>query len=254
MKRIITTLLSVLAIVAALMGIGTVAFADGHHGGPDPTQVCANSGGGWQTKIDVGGEQGSLTVTAPQGQLIAAYCVSGGHVRAMVVPVNPPAASVTISTGAKYAISHYQVMLVPASTSTPTPTPTVTPSVTPSVTPGVTPSVTPSVTPIPSPSVTPTPGGNNGNNGNNGGNNQGDNEAPDDVEVLGEQASSNNPQQQAPSQAVANQPLPTTINAGAEAPAADDDNVLSIALVALGALLGLVAFMTRGNRPRRTRS
>jgi hypothetical protein len=81
-------------------------------------------------KIDVSGEQTSITVTAPAGFLIDAYCVKAGSTQGgtggpVIVPVDPPQKSVTITYPSGKAISHYSVSYVPISTPT-TPPPTTT--------------------------------------------------------------------------------------------------------------------------------
>lgn len=81
--------------------------------GGNPDKVCTESGAGWSAKIDTTGDPASVSVTADDGFLIDAYCVSGGHVRAKVVNLSLPVANVDITTGEKYAVSHYQYRQVP---------------------------------------------------------------------------------------------------------------------------------------------
>ena len=115
-----------------------------------PADVCPGLDSG---KIDVSGEQTSITVTAPAGYLIDEYCVKAGSVQGgtggpVIVAVNPPQKSVTITYPSGKAISHYSVSYVPISTPT-TPPPTCTSNCTPP------PSCTHDCTPPPSKHVTP---------------------------------------------------------------------------------------------------
>jgi len=115
-----------------------------------PADVCPGLDSG---KIDVSGEQTSITVTAPAGYLIDEYCVKAGSVQGgtggpVIVAVNPPQKSVTITYPSGKAISHYSVSYVPISTPT-TPPPTRTSNCTPP------PSCTHDCTPPPSKHVTP---------------------------------------------------------------------------------------------------
>jgi hypothetical protein len=115
-----------------------------------PGDVCPPLSSG---KIDVSGEQTSITVTAPAGYLIDEYCVKAGSVQGgtggpVIVAVNPPQKSVTITYPSGKAISHYSVSYVPISTPT-TPPPTCTSNCTPP------PPCTHDCTPPPSKHVTP---------------------------------------------------------------------------------------------------
>ncbi len=84
--------------------------------------VCAGQSSG---KIDVSGSHTTLTVVAPEGQLISGYCVKAGSINnengPVYVSVNPPAAQVTISHPSGKDISHYSVLYVAS-----TPAPAVT--------------------------------------------------------------------------------------------------------------------------------
>lgn len=59
----------------------------------------------------------SITVTAPEGQLISGYCVKAGSIKQGDGPeyivINPPAESVTITHSSGKDISHYTVTYVP---------------------------------------------------------------------------------------------------------------------------------------------
>lgn len=131
-------------------------------------------------KIDTTGDPLTITLVAPEGKLISAYCVKSGSdnqdLGPKIVELDEPAAEVTIAyaAGGKCkAISHYSVAYVdapqvPGETS-PTPTPAGSPTpVTPTrplapapaaPAPALTPTPTP--TPSPAPSVAPsaTPSG-----------------------------------------------------------------------------------------------
>ena len=69
-------------------------------------------------KIDVPGDQLSVTVTAPAGYLISGYCVKAGSVQGgtggpVFVVVDPPTKTVTITYPGGKAVSHYSVTYVP---------------------------------------------------------------------------------------------------------------------------------------------
>ena len=95
---------------ALLVSAGAPSFATG--GGPGD-QVCQGLDSG---KIDVTGDQHSVTVTAPDGYLIDEYCVKAGSAQQgegpVYVPVDPPAKTVTITYPSGKAISHYSYSLV----------------------------------------------------------------------------------------------------------------------------------------------
>jgi hypothetical protein len=78
-------------------------------------QICPAGDSG---KIDVSGENVTLTLTAPAGKLISGYCVKAGSANqgcgAVSFTVSPPAASVTITGTCGKAISHYSVTYVDA--------------------------------------------------------------------------------------------------------------------------------------------
>ena len=81
-------------------------------------------------KIDVPGDQTSVTVTAPAGYLISGYCVKAGSVQGgtggpVFVVVDPPTKSVTITYPGGKAVSHYSVTYVPVTPPT-TPPPSTT--------------------------------------------------------------------------------------------------------------------------------
>lgn len=123
--RKITVLGASALLVAGLMTAPAAAFAAPVGGAP-----VAITGGGDQTcpkdgKVDVGGEQTELVVTADPGYLIVGYCVKAGSAKKGDGPVNmdvdPPAATVTIEHPSGKAISHYTLVTVEAG-STPEPT------------------------------------------------------------------------------------------------------------------------------------
>lgn len=116
-------------LVAGLMGSPAAAFAAPIAGAPvavtpggDTESTCPKEG-----KVDVGGEQETLEVTAPDGFLITGYCVKAGSDKQGDGPedytVDPPQATVTIEHSSGKAISHYTLITVEAG-STPSPTPT----------------------------------------------------------------------------------------------------------------------------------
>ncbi|WP_434992934.1 excalibur calcium-binding domain-containing protein [Arthrobacter sp. Ld5] len=104
-----------LAVTAGLSTFSIApALATGPMTGPD-RQVC---GEGTSGKIDVSGGQTAIVVTAPEGQLIASYCVKAGSSKQGEGPQNvelvPPVSQVTISHASGKDISHYSYTLVPA--------------------------------------------------------------------------------------------------------------------------------------------
>ncbi len=106
-------LIAVFAVLSTCVVVGTtvgVALAV-----PPADQICPDSSSG---KIDVSGDQTSVTVTAPAGQLISGYCVKAGSEKqglgAEFVTVNPPQASVTITHSSGKGVSHYSLTFVTA--------------------------------------------------------------------------------------------------------------------------------------------
>lgn len=148
---------------------GGAAWADGErYSWPDGTRswdgnVCPDMD---EPKTDADGEEQTITLEAPEGELISAYCVKAGSAKQgdgpKLVELDEPVAEVTIAypTGGKCrAISHYAVEYVDAPASSPSPT--TTPSSTPTPTPAeaTTPPEEESPTPEPSTETTapPTP-------------------------------------------------------------------------------------------------
>lgn len=108
-------------LVAGLVGVPSAAYAAPASAAPVATTgaaTCPKDG-----KVDVSGEQHSVTVTAPDGYLISGYCVKAGSVKngagPETVTVDPPVAEVTISHSSGKAVSHYTLVTVAAE---PTPT------------------------------------------------------------------------------------------------------------------------------------
>lgn len=97
--------LALLAVVLVLsVGVGSATSAE--------TGLCAAGDSG---KIDVSGDNVTLTLTAPDGFVISGYCVKAGSVKQALGPesyvVDPPATSVVISHSSGKAISHYSYTL-----------------------------------------------------------------------------------------------------------------------------------------------
>ncbi|MFC7877851.1 hypothetical protein [Isoptericola sp. NPDC057391] len=112
---------------------GGSGWADGERfSWPDDTRswdddVCPDMD---EPKTDVDGEERTITLEAPEGELISAYCVKAGSARRgdgpKIVELDEPVAEVTIAypTGGKCrAISHYAVEYVDAPEPSPSPTP-----------------------------------------------------------------------------------------------------------------------------------
>jgi LPXTG-motif cell wall-anchored protein len=135
--------------IAVLAGVATLGLAAGS-ASADEEATCPNDG-----KIDVGGEQTSIVVTAPEGKLIAGYCVKAGSANQGEGPedhvVDPPAAEVTITHSSGKAISHYRIIYVDVPP--PTTQPPTTTTTTPTTTQPPTPPETPAGTPQPEPQV-----------------------------------------------------------------------------------------------------
>lgn len=85
-----------------------------------PDFICDESGEGWQAKVNNDNDDNIVTVTAPEGFLIDAYCVKAGTTK-HIIEVAPPAASVGIDHPEKDSVSHYQVHLVTAPDDDPDP-------------------------------------------------------------------------------------------------------------------------------------
>ena len=139
--------------------------------------MCAGLDSG---KVDVDGPA-ALTLTAPDGFLIAGYCVKAGSAKQGLGPeyvtVDPPLSTVTITHSSGKDISHYALEYTPwdpeptpppepepsptpVSSSTPTPSPTSSPEPSPSPSPKATPKATPppsNETPTASPPSKPEP-------------------------------------------------------------------------------------------------
>jgi cell division septation protein DedD len=125
--------LMMLGAMIAVFGLGTAAALAGT---PDTAssqaseandQVCPEGDSG---KIDVSGNNASLTLTASEGKLIVGYCVKAGSANQGLGPefytVDPPAKTVTISHSSGKDISHYSLTFVddeaPPTETTPTDT------------------------------------------------------------------------------------------------------------------------------------
>ncbi|MDR6904460.1 hypothetical protein J2X63_000146 [Agromyces sp. 3263] len=100
------------AFVAAAAAAGALALALGTAALPaqadQPAFICEPLDSG---KIDNSQPGNTLTVTAPQGQLIDGYCVKAGTQK-FYVAVTPPSATVTIDHPIKDSISHYSLSYV----------------------------------------------------------------------------------------------------------------------------------------------
>jgi LPXTG-motif cell wall-anchored protein len=79
------------------------------------------SGDGWSDKVEGNFNDGDpeLTVSAPEGFLIDMYCVKAGP-DAIIVPVNPPAETVTIDFPGLDSVSHFAFHVIAAPTEPPT--------------------------------------------------------------------------------------------------------------------------------------
>jgi hypothetical protein len=97
------------AVVALTVGIGS--------GVSSVTGVCAEGDSG---KVDVYGDDATLTLTAPDGYVITSYCVKAGSEKqgdgSETYTVDPPAQEVVISHSSGKAISHYSYTLAEGET------------------------------------------------------------------------------------------------------------------------------------------
>lgn len=110
------------AVSGVLVGSSPAGAATGENPVPPGSQVCPAGDSG---KIDVQGDQTSITLSAPDGKLITGYCVKAGSVNndngPVYVPVQPPTAMVTITYPGGKAISHYSLFYTDAPTPPPPP-------------------------------------------------------------------------------------------------------------------------------------
>lgn len=109
--------------IKALVGASAVALALTAAPGLSPAgakftpTICPAYGdgtgdSGGSPKIDTSGDPQVVTVDAPDGYLIDGYCVKAGR-DTTFVSVDPPEASVDISSPNGKAVSHYSVSYVP---------------------------------------------------------------------------------------------------------------------------------------------
>lgn len=149
--------------LSALLALGTVATLSGAPAVADPPegQVCDPMR---STKIDVTEKVESITLRAPDGMLISAYCVKAGSIQQgngpQYVTVETPVRELTISYRDKdnksKEISHYSYSWVPAAT-TPTPEPDPEPNPEPEPEPDPAPVPEPGPDPEPDPGPDPEP-------------------------------------------------------------------------------------------------
>ena len=89
--------------------------------GASNEQVCP----GLSTGRIGAGDAPSVTYTAPEGQLITAYCVKAGSANQgdgpVIVQVDPARSSITFSYPGRDAVSHYSIELTSVSTTTAAP-------------------------------------------------------------------------------------------------------------------------------------
>jgi hypothetical protein len=118
------------AIVVIAGGVGLalgVPIVSIQAGAPNE-QVCPGLSTG---QIDAD-DAPSVTYTAPEGQLITAYCVKAGSENQgdgpVIVQVDPPQSSITFSYPGRDAASHYSIQLTSVTTTTAAPTTLPTPN------------------------------------------------------------------------------------------------------------------------------
>ena len=99
----------VLALLAAVFLISWGLAITSQANASDSGQVCSGLDSG---KIDTTGDPGSVTVSAPDGQLITGYCVKAGSTKNGGGPVYKtvaPTESLTLTYPGGKAISHYSL-------------------------------------------------------------------------------------------------------------------------------------------------
>lgn len=146
---------AVTLVAGLLLFMGSTAAAQ------NTDQVCQGLDSG---KIDVSGDVASITITAPEGQLIDGYCTKAGSAKQgngpVYVTLDPPVAEVTITHPSGKDISHYSYgwTEVPVTTTTTVPptTTTLPPTTTTTVPPTTTTTVPPTTTTTQPPVTTTT--------------------------------------------------------------------------------------------------
>lgn len=114
---------ALLAVAGLVTMLGAPALAQ------PGDQVCQGLDSG---KIDVQDNVAEVTITAPAGQLIDAYCIKAGSANQGLGPeyvtLDPPVASITITHSSGKDVSHYSYSLVdvPVTTTTTVPPSTTT--------------------------------------------------------------------------------------------------------------------------------
>jgi hypothetical protein len=98
-------LIGALVVLASFAVVLTIGVAPAVSSGG---QVCP---AGTSGKIDVSGDDTTLTITVPDGFVVTGYCVKAGSAKQGNGPeshiVDPPATSVVISHSSGKGISHY---------------------------------------------------------------------------------------------------------------------------------------------------
>jgi LPXTG-motif cell wall-anchored protein len=103
----------ILIIIAALL----VALGAGLHGDPVSAEGNGNKCAEYNVpKVETTGDPLTVTITAPEGQLIAKVCIKAGSANQGDGPeyttYDPPVPSVTIGHSSGHAVSHYTYKLV----------------------------------------------------------------------------------------------------------------------------------------------
>lgn len=105
-----------LAVAAMLTGGAT--FTGASPVSAQSSEICPENDSG---KIDTTGDPATVTYTAPDGQLVAGYCVKAGTTTE-TKSFDPPVKTVVIDHSEVDSVSHYSVILVDVPTTTTTPT------------------------------------------------------------------------------------------------------------------------------------
>ncbi len=117
-------------IITGLLAVAMLAFSfTSPAAASQPDFICEEYDSG---KIDTEGDPATVTVTAPEGNLISGYCVKAGAEK-FFIEVSPPQKTVVVDHPVKDSVSHYSLVYVDAPIEedpepTPTPTPTVPPT------------------------------------------------------------------------------------------------------------------------------
>ena len=156
MKRILAATAALAIVVLGVAGL--VAIADDPATAPaasNSREVCPPLDSG---KIDTTGDPQTVTMTAPEGQVITEYCIKAGSTQSGAgvefIKVDPPVNSITVPHPSGKAVSHYSFAYEPDVPDTTTTVPETTTTV-----PETTTTVEQTTTTVADSTTTTSPGG-----------------------------------------------------------------------------------------------